>query len=235
MAYPKTVANISCQNCQNMNCFIKSCSAEWIQIIDNKKSENFYQRGQHFILKGKPILGLFFIKKGKVKVTSNSWQGKEQIVRLANDGHIVGHRGYGTDIYQIGATALDDSVICFVDNSTIYEAFMNNSKLTYNLMMFYSKELRGVESRIKGMAQMTVYEKVVSVLLYLIDIFGIDKDNILNLYVSRGEMASLSGTNEEQVVRTLTDLGKGKIIAKVKRKIKILNKQKLEKVIELYR
>ncbi|MBI4930626.1 MAG: Crp/Fnr family transcriptional regulator [Bacteroidetes bacterium] len=232
MTHPQ---NTSCEQCPNVNCFIRFCSPEWVQLIGEKKSESFYHKGQQILTEGHPIFGLYFIKNGKVKVTASDAKGKEQIVRLASDGHILGHRGYGAESYPIGATAMDDSIICFIDNNTLYEAFMKNPTLTFKLMMFYSQELRGVENRIKYMAQMTVHERVVFALLYLKEIFGYTLKNVLNVNIRRKDIAALSGTSAEEVVRSLTELEEKKLIAKDVRKIRITNEKKLQEMIEMYR
>lgn len=228
-------SNISCRNCPNVNCFIKSCSPDWIQLISNKKSESKYKKGQHIFIASKPIFGIYFIKTGKIKISSDGWNGKEQIVRLATDGHILGHRGYGKETYPISAAALDESVICFVENHIIYETFMENPGFTYIMMMFYAQELRAVEARIKDMAQMTTTEKVASALLYLKEVFGYTNGDVLNVNISRKEIAALAGISEEQTVRSLTDLENKKLIAKMKRNIRILNEEMLQKTISLYR
>jgi CRP-like cAMP-binding protein len=226
----------SCITCENNNCFIKECSKEWMDWLGTRKTESFYKKGQYVITKGHPIFGLYFIRQGKVKVISSDWKGKEQIVRLASDGHILGHRGYGGESYPIGAVAMDDSTICFIENELLYQSFLNNPAFTYKLMMFYSQELRGLEKRMKFMAQMTVLEKIVSSLWYLKEIFGYTKDEkVLNVNISRTEIAALAGTSQEQVVRALTELENEKVISKVVRKIKILDERKLEKIIEAYK
>ena len=226
----------SCLTCVDSNCFIKSCSQNWIEKINEKRAEINYKKGHHVFHFGSFVSGLYFIKNGKIKVISNGLTGKEQIVRLASDGHILGHRGLGEERYPVSAIAIDDSVVCFVDNNTLYEAFMKNPKFTYDLMMFYSQELRGVEARMKNMAQMTVHEKVVFALLYLKEIFGYAaKENVLNINIKRKDIAALAGTSEEQVVRSLTELEEKKLIAKEVRKIRITNEKKLQELIELYR
>ena len=50
-------------------------------------------------MEGAPVNGLFFILKGKVKVFRTGINGREQIVRFAKEGEIIGHRGFGTEEY----------------------------------------------------------------------------------------------------------------------------------------
>lgn len=222
---------ISCTTCKNRHCFIKQCSPEWINIIDDNKNQNNYKKGEHIIREGNPVQGIYFIHTGKVKVITTGLNGKHQIVRLANDGHILGHKGFEGDVYPIGAIAMDDSLICFVENETLDDMFMSNPKFTYTLMMFYSHELRKLEQRIKNIAQMNTREKVAEALLYLIEIFGLDEHQELNTLLSREDIAAIAGTNAEQIIRQLTIFENEKIIAKKGKKIIILKQEELNKII----
>ena len=167
-----------------------------------------------------------------MKVISTGMNGKEQIVRLATDGHLVGHRGYGSETYPIGAVALEDTLGCFLDNEMMYDAFMNNPKLTYAMMMFYSFELRKTEIRQRLLSQMTIREKVADTLLYLKEVFGLDtKNKGLNVNLSRQEIAGIAGTTAEQVTRILTEFEEELLIEKRGKKILLHNEKGLEKMI----
>jgi CRP-like cAMP-binding protein len=185
------------------------------------KTCNSYSKGQHIFREGDRVFGLFFIKEGRVKIVSSGFNNREQIARLATNGHIIGHRGYGNELYPVSAIALDETYVCFVDNSTIYE-----------LMLFYSTELRKAELRLRYLAQMTMREKIAGALLYLLDIFGEDEqDGSLNVSLSRQELADLAGTTAEQVSRELTSFEKESIIAKHSRKLILLNHEELNKIL----
>ena len=160
-----------------------------------------FQEGDH-------VFGIYFIQTGKVKVVSSTpQQGVEQIVRLAVDGHLLGHRGYGNETYPIGAVALDETRVCFLDNDTLLETFRTNFDFIYAIMMFYSAELRKSEGRTKNFGQMTVHGKVVFALLYLIDTFGlVSESHQLDVTVSRQEIADIAGTNADQVSRSISQL-----------------------------
>jgi CRP-like cAMP-binding protein len=225
----------SCFDCFDPGCFIKLCSSEWIEQIETHKTEVSYKKGQAVFTAGEFVNGLFFVKDGQIKIVSNGLHDKEQIVRLATSGHILGHRGTNGETYPISAVAMKDSVVCFVKNETISEAFLKNPNFTVKLMLFYSQELRGIEARIKYLAQMTVREKVAFALLYLKNIFGYeDQDHLLNITISRTDIAGICGTNEEQVIRNLSDFEKEKLIAKEGKKIRILNEPALSGVLEMY-
>lgn len=224
---------VSCKDCKTKNCFIQQfCTDEWIELVDQKKYHTLYKQGQNIIHEGAPVLGIYFIHDGKVKVLSNGITGRQQIVRFATNGHILGHKGFGNDVYPISAVAMEDSDICFVENNILHELFMNNPKFTYGVMMFYSRELRKIEERIKNIAQMNIREKIAETLLLINENFGVNDNNELNVHFTREDIAAVAGTTSEQVVRQFTDFELEGLISKKGRKIEILNLDKLKKVIK---
>ncbi len=227
--------NVICQSCPNKNCPVKYCSPEWQDKISNQKNLVIYPKGQYVIVEDSLVMGAFFIQEGKVKVVSSNFRGKEQTVRLASNGHMVGHMGIGHETYPIGAVALEDSKICFLDNKTLYDAFMENPQFTFQVMMFYSRELRKSELRAKCFAQMNNEEKVIFGLIYMIDTFGIaQEDQTINISLARQEIADIVGTNAEQVSRAFAFLKGKKIIDTKEKRIQIINTNELIRLITCY-
>lgn len=228
--------NTLCAQCPNDQCFIrKYCTAEWQQKISTAKYQFVQKQGQYIFIEGNPVFGIYFIKEGKVKVTASGIHQKEQIVRLAMDGHILGHRGLGNNFYPVSAVALEDSSLCFIENKLFQEALMANPKLTYGMMIFYSQELKKAEVRMKNMAQMNVREKTADAILFIKDAFGLNPDNhTLNVTISREEIADLAGTSVGQIIHNLTDFEKEELIAKKGKKILILDDKKLTGIVSEY-
>lgn len=224
--------DVSCHNCLNTNCLIgknlKTLST--FNLTENKNTLRC-KKGQQFIMEGAPVNGLFFILKGTVKVIRTGINGREQIVRFAKEGEIIGHRGFGTEeYYSIGAIALEDSILCYFSKDNLQEALMDNPKFTYDMMLFYANELNRSENKVKSISQMTVRERVIDTLLYIHRKFG-DLRGFLNLPLSRKEYADYAGTTEEQVIRIFSALKKEKLITSQGRKIGITNLDLLKKEI----
>lgn len=187
------------------------------------------------IIEGSLVLGAYFIYEGKVKVISSNCHGKGQTVRLASAGHMLGHIAVGHETYPIGAVAMEDSRICFIDNQTLFDAFMENPMFTFQAMLFYSRELRKSELRTKCLAQMNNEEKVIFGLVYIMESFGLNEsDQTLNIKLSRQEIADLVGTNAEQVSRVLPYLKEKKMVAINEKQIQILDKEQLYTRLSAY-
>ncbi len=174
------------------------------------------------------VNGLFIILEGTAKVFRTGINGKEQIVRFAKDGEVVGHRGFGTEeSYPIGAVALEDILLCYFSKEHLQEALLSSAKLSYDMMLFYANELNRSESKVKTISQMTVRERVIDTLLYINRKFG-TTGGYLNLLLTRKEYADYAGTTEEQVIRTFSSLKKEGLIGARGKKISILDVEGLK-------
>ena len=228
---------IECNDCKNEKCFVKQgCFGEWLNKISSNKYQHWYKKGDYIFREGEPIYGIHFIQQGGVKVVTTSLHGREQIVRLAKEGQILGHRGLGRTLYYFNTVALMDSLICFVENELFSDACMNCPAFAYNLIFFYASELRRAELRVKNQAQMNIREKVAMAFIYSYEVFGMNPGTKkLEISLSRQDIPDLAGTTAEQVTRHLSDFEKEKLIDRNKRKIIFLNINKLEDIISDYK
>lgn len=223
---------LDCVDCQNLNCLIKK-NAHHPELADFLQQKHRFKvpKGQSFIMEGAPVHGLFFVYKGAVKLLKTGINGKEQIVRLAKEGEIIGHRGFGVgEYYQIGAVAVEDSILCSFTKKLLRDTLQSFPKLTYDFMTFYSEELNRSETKVRKFAQMTVRERVIDAILYINRKFK-QKKGWLNLELSRRELADFAGTTEEQAIRMLSSLKKEELIKVEGRKIGIVKIKQLKKEI----
>lgn len=224
--------NVTCITCTNLDCIIKKNSRDKdVQEYLTKKHTIQCKKGQQFILEGAPVHGLYFVNKGKVKVAKTGFQGREQIVRFAKDGEIIGHRGFGAgESYQINAVAIEDTMLCNFSNELMKEMLHHAPNLTYDFMVFYADELNRSETKVKKFAQMTVREKVIDAILYIYRKFGQEND-FLCIQLSRKEIADFAGTTDEQVIRVISALKKENLLRAAGKKIGIVDIDSLKKEI----
>jgi CRP/FNR family transcriptional regulator, anaerobic regulatory protein len=224
----KTI-NSDCTSCDNTSCFIKKhLHLEKMQDFALQKNSFSCKKGQQFMIEGAPIQGLYFLHKGKVKILKTGIYGKEQIVRLAKEGDTVGFRGFGTrNRYLIGATAIEDSILCNFSNEIMQDILKSIPEFTYDMMLFYAEELNKSENKVKKIAQMNVRERVIDTLLHMYKKFG-QTNNLINVHLSRKEIADFAGTTDEQVTRIFSSLKKESLINIIDKKISLLEPAKLQ-------
>ena len=225
------MSRTSCANCKD--CQVGNyCTPDWIKTIDAKKNQIWYKKGHHIFYEGNPIFGIYIITQGKIKIIAKGQGGKEQIVRLASNGHLLGRWGNDEDIYSTSAVALEDSLICFINNDLFYDLCLANPEFNFQLMMYYAKELRNAQIRIKLLSQLTVKEKIAETLLYLIRVFGVDAENNIAVELSRQEIAEMAGTSSEQVSREISSFKKDNILEPSGKKLVIKDNLKLREMVE---
>jgi len=193
----------------------------------NRKNLAF-KKGEVIFNEGEEVKGIYFIYKGKVKVHKKWGEEKELIVRFATQGDIVGHRGLGkTNIYPISATALEPSVLCFMELDFFKATLKVNDSLTYNLLMFFAEELQESEKRMRNLAHMPVKGRVAYALLALQEKFGVNEEGFLDINISRQDIASFAGTTYESAFRVMSEFIEEGLVKVSEKNIALINSQKI--------
>jgi CRP-like cAMP-binding protein len=106
----------SCQQCaQRFNSVFCKAREEHVELINDKKVCNIYKKGQLLFNEGAYPFGVFCINDGKVKLSHQGDNGKEQIIRLLKSGDVLGYRALlSGDRYSASAMALEDTQVCFI-------------------------------------------------------------------------------------------------------------------------
>ncbi len=221
-----------CQSCMNENCLIKKNGmTEEAAPYVVKKHTIRCKKGQQFIIEGAPVHGLYFVYQGKAKVSKTGLHGREQIVRFARDGEIIGHRGFGTGEFSpISAVALEDTILCNFTTDVLTDMMHKVPDITFDMMIFYAEELNKSETKVKKFAQMTVREKVIDAFLYIRRKFGQPGD-FFDIQLSRKDIANFAGTTEEQVIRVISALKKENLLRAKGKKLGIIDLELLKKEI----
>ena len=200
---------------------------EWLPAIDMNRKNFHLRKGEVLFVEGDKVTGIYFVYAGKVKV-HKKWGDKELIVRFANQGAIVGHRGLGNNtIYPVSATAIEPVTVCFIDIDFFLTTLKVNHEFTYQLMMFFAEELQVSERKMRNLAHMTVKGRVAQALLTLKQRFGVTSEGFLDIVLSRQDLASFAGTTYETVFRIMNELIQDDIIQISGKSILIADHEKL--------
>ncbi len=190
------------------------CSQEWMFLVKNFLVVKNFKKDQRIISQGDKVTGVYFINKGMVKVVSSFDKNNERILRLANKGSLVGHRGMSSKNYPISAISLSDTEVTFIPIDIFIKLIKTNPEFSLFLITFFSDELRKTEEQMKHMIHGEVITKVAKIICMLIDAFGYNpkEKHKLNYTLSRKDIANIAGTTYESVIRNLTQLENKKLI-----------------------
>ena len=217
------------QGCGLDHCFLcRNCIPEWKEVTALKKETRLIKRGKPLFSEGEKVEGIFFIYSGVVKIHVPWADGREMIIRFARSGEIAGHRGLGGNaVYPISATALEDTLACFIPNEFLELSLKANPSLTYTLMHFYAMELQKAEKKMRELTHMDVKGRIAGALLELAETFGVNEKGFLALVLTRQDIAAFAGTTYETVFKYFTELTTAGVITTVGKDIKINQPEKL--------
>lgn len=227
-------------DCANCNVRFKSIFCELnmgeVLLLNSHKDCIIYKKGQTIFHEGSYPRGLYCVNEGKIKVTQLGIDGKEQIVHLAKDADVMGYRAIlSGDKYSCSAVALEDSLLCFIPKDIFFSLVEKNSKLAFQVIHLFSKELKEAENKITNTAQRPVKERIAQCLLLLKERYGFKQDDCtINIVITREEIANISGTTRETATRVLFGLKEDQIIELSGKKIKILNHKTLLKIANVF-
>lgn len=223
-----------CENCiiRQMNSFKALKKEELKQMADNKKTKTI-KKGEIIFKEGERLGGVFCVRNGISKLSKMSDNGRDQIVKIATKGEVLGHRSViSSEATNLSAVALEDMEVCFIPKSHIEEPLQTNPVFTNAVLKHMAQELKFADDIIVNMAQKTVRQRLAEILLYLEENFGIDKEGYLYLQLSRADIADVVGTATELLIRTLTKLKKEGLVLTAGKRIQILDKKALLQIVE---
>ncbi|MBW6496855.1 MAG: Crp/Fnr family transcriptional regulator [Bacteroidales bacterium] len=231
------ILNVNCDECPvHRKSIFRGIDACDMLDLSLKKTCYFYRKGQMIFYEGKGALGIYCVNQGKIKIFKLGPEGKEQIIRVVLPGEVMGLRSVVSGRpYSASATALDDSVCCFISKRKFFQLTIKYPEISQRIMILLSQLLDGAENKITSLAQKSVRERLAETLLSLDEAFKSEKCNdggIISL--SREDLANLVGTATETVIRLLSEFKHDELVEIRGRKIKVLNKKELLKIGKAY-
>ncbi|MCK6649348.1 MAG: Crp/Fnr family transcriptional regulator [Bacteroidia bacterium] len=221
---------VDCKNCQvRLNSIFCSLEGKEIDALHENKGCSAYKKSQIIFSQGALPHGIYVVYTGKVKLHQLAESGREQIVRMAKPGDIIGYRSLlSGDRYTSTAETIEESNICFIPKKLFWSLMDSNQTVTIQLMKLLSSDLKKAEHAITNIAQKPVKERLAEALLFIKETYGYEADNTtISVTLTREEIANIVGTATETAIRLLSDLKNDKIIDFVGKRIKIVNHNRL--------
>jgi CRP/FNR family transcriptional regulator, polysaccharide utilization system transcription regulator len=227
----------ACENClcRKFSIF-NHCAVNELEHLTTVKNTNLYKKGQVIFHEGNKPYGVYCVSSGKVKISKSNSEGKEQIIRLAKTGDVLGYRALMADTtYSASAVVLEDAVVCFIPKEEFNNLIDHNAKVGHELLKLISTVLGTAEERMAKMALKPVRERLAEALLLLYRTYQTTEDEKeFSIAISREDLASLVGTAKETAIRFLSEFKEDNIISTQGSIIKIIDLNKLIKISQLY-
>ena len=233
----KVEFNIACTLCEHLkDSLFNGLDPEDLNKINMHKTCIQYKKGQNIFYEGTRPTGLYCMNGGKVKVFKNNVQGKEYIVYLAKPGDFLGYRSLlSEEFYAATATVLEDAKICFIPKENFFEVLQKNPLFMRKVVKAVCHEMGIMEERMAELAHKSVRERLAANLIMLKETYGMEGEGstLIDLALSREDLASIVGTATETVIRLLSEFKSDGLISFEGKKIRVLDPKKLARQADL--
>lgn len=223
-----------CENCiiRQLNA-LKTLSKEELKKISDSKVTKSVKKGETIFEEGERLNGVFCVRKGVSKLSKASENGKDQIVKIATKGEVLGQRSVVTqEQTNLSAVALNDMEMCYIPKRLLEENINDNTAFTKAVLVKMAENLRFADNVIVNMAQKTVRQRIAETLIYLDHNFGQDQDGCIAITLTREDIANVVGTAKEACIRTLSEFKKQAYISTNGKRISLVNKEALNKIVK---
>lgn len=211
----------------------------WSALLPEEKrivTDNFtistYKKNQVIYSENEQPKYLWCLLKGKVKMYKAGVGDRVQILRLYSPVQYFGYRAYfANELYVSAVAAVEESIIGRIPMEIVEKLIRGNMNLAMFFIHELSRNLGGSDTKIVNLTQKHIRGRLAEALLLLEDNYGLeDDDATLRIYMSREDLASLSNMTTANAIRTLAAFVAEKLILVDGRKIKLINKEQLQKV-----
>lgn len=199
--------------------------ADSLALIHQKIHAVEFKKGEYLFRAEEPTNTLYIIQSGAVRLFHLLESGKEQLIRILKPGDFIGEWSlFSQDRqYEDYAYALVDTKVCQLYADDFKEVLLSYPAVSLKILEEMSRRLQASEKMTSRVANESVGTRLVNYLLGQLPGQASDA-HLINLELSRKELAAFLGTTPETISRKFKELETLNIIKSLSpRKIKIIN------------
>lgn len=178
---------------------------ECLRFLEHGR-ERLFEEGAYLFHQGEPAELFYILFQGRVKLTQVTAEGDQVILQIFGPGGGIGIIVVLGDMdYPASAEALETSRLLSWDKNTTHQLMLEIPQLALNGIELIAKQFANLQARYQEIATKRVEQRVASTLLRLVRQFGRRHEQgvLIDMSLSRQDLAELTGTNFYNVSRIL--------------------------------
>lgn len=201
-----------------------------LKMLEKVFTEKEFSKGENIFIEGSESAGFYIIVKGRVKVYKLSPEGKEQILHIVGAKELLGAvSAFAGNPYPAHADAMEKTRALFFPRNDFMALVQKEPAVVMNMMANLAMRLQHFTRMIEDLSLKEVPGRLAAYFLYLCERKGCS--DIVEIDISKGQLASLLGTIPETLSRILRRLSEQGVLEVSGRKIRLINKKALQDII----
>jgi CRP/FNR family cyclic AMP-dependent transcriptional regulator len=204
-----------------------------ISEIANLGRRKVYNKDSVILFQNQSDSALIFVLKGQLRISKMSKEGNEVTLDTLKEAGFWGE----TAILDgkppaVNIAAETDSEVFIISRNDLMNLFNTRPEYSISVLNELTRLLRDSNSRIKSLSLKAAEGKVASVIMQLVDDFGVVKDGAIEVenVPMQQELASMAGTSRETISRTIRSFAKKGLIELEGQKLRIKNYDKFKEL-----
>lgn len=204
--------------------------ADIVELDRRCRIEDF-DTGQAVIHAGQPARRLYVVATGTAKVVRPTLEGTEVLLDIARPGDFFGALpSLGAETYADSVWALTALCVLSLDAAAFEEILDEHPSVARAGVRVMAQRLAQAQDQLHALAAATSEQRVAAALVMLADRVGVPRPSglLLDLPLSRDDLAALTGTASETVSRVLSRFQRDGLIDSGRRWIELRDRPALE-------
>lgn len=204
----RSMPGASCFECQlRQRNEWRVLAGEETKLLAQSKRCRSYRAGEPIFSAGEPSHGIYCVASGTVAIRKVDADGNAVLVQLGYPGDTLGYRDLLLgENRRSSAEALGPSRVCFVDQRVVKTLLDRNPALGLQFLRRASADLDDAHAKLVQNATFSNRTKFIHLLLVLMSRHGrtaIDGSRVMQLPLSRRDLASMIGARHETLSRII--------------------------------
>ncbi len=221
----------SCEECNTKSELFRLLTKEETQQLNEERFEVHFRAGENIIKQGTTLTHVSNLVQGFAKVYIEGYDHRNLLLNLVAPFVILGGPGLFTDNrnhYTI--TALEDSVVCFINADNFKKVLRSNSDFAEHFISQLNHKTIQTYEKILSLAQKQMHGKMADALIYLSQtVYG---SLTFEIPLSRQDLADMTAMSKDSAIRILKEFERDEIALVNGKKVSITNIEALRELSE---
>lgn len=221
-----------CKGCWLADFIVNDAGANSVDVNRFVALENAeFNKGENLVKSGESALGVYCIKRGKVKAYLNGRKNRQFILRMVGKGELIGLSSMmNNDTYNCSSVALEPVSACFIKMLDLKKIIQQEPGVREKILKDLHGRLRLMEQRIVSISKRNITEQFAELLVSGADTSRVCETEKNYSKYSLTDIASILGTNRNYLYKVIAELTDKQILSMEKRKIVINDIQSLSRI-----
>jgi CRP-like cAMP-binding protein len=215
--------------------FFEDLSFQELDEITSTATHRDYDKETYLFHQGDLATRFCVLVEGKVKLTQLTEDGQQIILRYVSPGEAFAVIAVLSKIpYPVTAKTVNPVSLLTWDDQTMLHLMEKYPKLAINSLSILAKHIQEFQDRFREMATERVERRIARALLRLASQTGVKVENgiLIDLTLTRQDLAEMTGTTLYTVSRTLSQWEKDGVVHSRREQVTILSPHRLVVIAE---